>query len=135
MSSWTTGQEELLREMGHLGVDAVQAEMKRRFGVERSRRSIEVHASRIRCSLRKLEVCPMCGAIGVHLNRQSGMCARCTLEMHVAEEAAFNELLELEAKGCEEGPELEAAKREWARLRQRNSRLCREYGLKGKRGR
>lgn len=135
MSAWTTGQEELLRELGHRGVEAVQAEMRRRFGVERSRRSIEVHASRIRVSLRRLEVCPGCGAVGVHLNRQSGMCARCTLEMHVAEEAAFNEILELEARGCEEGPEIEAARREWARLRQRNSRLCREHGLRGKRER
>ncbi|MDN0055552.1 hypothetical protein [Collinsella ihumii] len=135
MSAWTTGQEELLRELGHLGAEAVREEMRRRFGVERSRRSIEVHASRIHVSLRRLEVCPMCGAVGVHLNRQSGACSRCTVEMHVAEEAAFNEILELEARGCEEGPELEAARREWARLRQRNSRLMRKHGLRGKRGR
>ena len=129
---WTTGQEEVLREHGHEGVLAVQRALIRECGAERSVGAIQAHASRIRVSLRVLEVCPCCGAAGARLNRQSGMCPRCTLEAHVAEERAFSELLALEAAGCEEGPELEAARREYARLRQANSRTRRRHGLAGK---
>ena len=135
MSAWTTGQNDVIRELAHLGAAAVREEIRRRYGVERTVRAIEMQASRIHASLRVLSVCPQCGAIGVRLNRQSGMCPRCTEEAHVAEERAFNELLHREAEGCEEGPEIEAARREYARLRQQNSRLMRKYGLKGKRER
>lgn len=113
----------------------MREEIRRRYGVERSVRAIEMQASRIHASLRVLSVCPQCGAVGVRLNRQSGMCPRCTEEAHVAEERAFNELLRREAEGCEDGPEIEAARREYARLRQQNSRLMRKFGLKGKRER
>lgn len=135
MSVWTTGQNDVIRELGHRGAAAVREEIRRRYGVERSVRAIEMQASRIHASLRVLSVCPQCGAVGVRLNHQSGMCPRCTEEAHVAEERAFNEILRREAEGCEEGPEIEAARREYARLRQQNSRLMRKYGLKGKRER
>lgn len=135
MSAWTTGQNDVIRKLGYRGAAAVREEIRRRYGVERTVRAIEMQASRIHASLRVLSVCPQCGAIGVRLNRQSGMCPRCTEEAHVAEERAFNELLHREAEGCEEGPEIEAARREYARLRQQNSRLMRKYGLKGKRER
>ena len=135
MSAWTTGRNDVIRELGHRGAAAVREVIRRRYGVERTVRAIEMQASRIHASLRVLSVCPQCGAIGVRLNRQSGMCPRCTEEAHVAEERAFNELLHREAEGCEEGPEIEAARREYARLRQQNSRLMRKYGLKGKRER
>ena len=125
----------MIRELGHRGAVAVREEIRRRYGVERSVRAIEMQASRIHASLRVLSVCPQCGAVGVRLNRQSGMCSRCTEEEHVAEERAFNEILRREAEGCEEGPEIEAARREYARLRQQNSRLMRKFGLKGKRER
>ena len=135
MSVWTTGQNDVIRELGNRGAAAVREEIRRRYGVERSVRAIEMQASRIHASLRVLSVCPQCGAVGVRLNRQSGMCPRCTEEAHVAEERAFNEILRREAEGCEEGPEIEAARREYARLRQQNSRLMRKFGLKGKRER
>lgn len=125
----------MIRELGNRGAAAVREEIRRRYGVERSVRAIEMQASRIHASLRVLSVCPQCGAVGVRLNRQSGMCPRCTEEAHVAEERAFNEILRREAEGCEEGPEIEAARREYARLRQQNSRLMRKFGLKGKRER
>ena len=48
------------------------------------------------------------------------------------EERALNELLRREAEGREEGSELEVERRECARLRQQNSRLMHEHGLKGK---
>lgn len=132
---WTTGQDNTLREVGHLGVEFAVAELARRHGAVRSPHAVQAHASRIRVSLRNREVCPGCGAVGVRLNRQSGMCKRCTVQAHVEEERAFNELLELETTGCEEGPEVDAARREYARLRQRNSRLIRKHGLRGKRRR
>lgn len=132
---WTTRQEEVMRELGHLGAAAVQEAIERRCGVRHSIRAIESHASRIRVSLKVRQVCPECGAVGVRLQRVSGMCRRCTELAHVAEERAFCDLLELEAAGCEEGSEIEEARREYARLRQKSSRLRRRYGLAGKRGR
>lgn len=132
---WTLRQEEVLREFAHEGADVVCAALASECGVVRSVRAVEMHASRIHVSLRRLETCPECGAMGVRLNRVSGMCPLCTELLHVEEERAFSELLALEAAGCEEGPELDAARREYARLRQQNSRTCRKFGLRGKRGR
>lgn len=132
---WTTRQEEVVREVGHLGAAAVQEALVRECGAHHTIRAIEAHASRIRVSLRVRTVCPECGAVGVTIQRVSGMCNRCTELAHVAEEKAFCDLLELEAQGCEEGPEIEAARREYARLRQKSSRLRRKHGLAGKRGR
>ena len=132
---WTTRQEEIVREQCFRGAEAVRDAIERECGVRRSVRAVEAHASRMRVSLRVRSECLGCGAVGVRLNRQSGMCARCTEEAHVAEERAFNELLRAEAAGCDEGPEVDAARREWARLRQQNSRLMRKHGLRGKRGR
>lgn len=136
MSPWTVRQEEVMREHCFRGAAAVREALLAECGVERSVRAIEAHASRIHMSLKVREQCPECGVIGVRLNRRSGMCARCTELMHVEEERAFNELLEAEAAGHDEGDELAALRREYAMLRQRNSRLCRKHGLpsKGKRG-
>ena len=53
----------------------------------------------------------------------------------MAEEEAFNQLLEAEAAGCDGGPEYEELHRRWAQLRQKNSRLMRKHNLKGKRER
>ena len=53
----------------------------------------------------------------------------------MAEEEAFNQLLEAEAVGCDGGPEYEELHRRWAQLRQKNSRLMRKHNLKGKRER
>lgn len=87
-------------------------------------------------SLRVRTVCPECGAVGVHLNRQSGLCARCTELMHLREEVAFNEILQAEA---EEAADREGGiaeiRRERDRMRKRNSRLCKKYGLKSRRDR
>ena len=124
-----------MRERGYLGAEGVRRALLEEYGVERSIHAIEMHASRIHVSLRRLEVCPECGAAGVRINRVSGMCPLCTERQHVEEERAFGELLAAEAAGCEEGPALDAARREYARLRQQNSRTCRKFGLRGKRGR
>ncbi len=129
---WTVRQEEVMRENCFRGAAAVQEALLRECGVSRTIRAIEAHASRIHMSLRVRAQCPECGAIGVRLNRQTGMCAGCTELMHVEEERAFNELLEAEAASAENGDELERLRREYAALRQRNSRLCRKHGLASK---
>ena len=134
-AEWTTRQEEVVREFGHLGVGRVQRELERQCGVTRSTRSIESKASRIHVSLRIQQVCPECGVVGVRLNRQSGLCARCTELMHLNEEVAFNELLQREREEKASEAEVADIRRERDRMRQRNSRLCRKYGLKSRRDR
>ncbi|NGM17426.1 hypothetical protein GMI70_05330 [Eggerthellaceae bacterium zg-893] len=129
MMFWTVRQEEVMRENCFRGAKAVQEALLRECGVRRSIRAIEMHASRLHMSLKVRAACPECGRIGVHLNRQSGMCARCTEFMHVEEERAFNELLQAEAEDAENGRLIEELRREYAALRQRNSRLCRKHGL------
>lgn len=133
-SPWTCRQEEVMREYCYLGAVGVRDAIWRECGVRRSVRSVEAHASRIHVSLKVRPRCPECGTIGVRIVRTTGMCPLCTERMHVEEERAYNELLEAEAAAVE-GPELEAVKREYARLRQANSRLRRRYGLPGKRER
>ena len=80
-------------------------------------------------------VCPSCGAVGVKINRQTGMCRRCTEEYHLAQERAFNEQLERERVEAEEAAAIDDVRRARDKMRQRNSRLCRKYGLKGRRER
>lgn len=132
MTFWTIRQEEVMREHCYRGAAAVQEALLRECGVHRSVRAIEMHASRIHMSLRVRPQCPECGVIGTRLNRQSGMCVRCTELMHVEEERAFNELLEAEAAEVTKPEEIERLQREYTALRQRNSRLCRKHGLKPK---
>lgn len=88
-----------------------------------------------RDSLAIQTVCPQCGAVGVKINRQTGMCPLCTERYHLEQERAFNEQLERERAHAEESTELEEVRRERDMMRQRNSRLCRKYGLKGRRER
>lgn len=132
---WTTGELDVMRANGHLGVEAVREALRRECGTDRSVRSIESQASRCHVSLRVRQVCPECGVVGVRLNRQSGMCPRCTELMHLNEELAFNEILEREREEKADAGEVAAIRRERDRVRQRNSRLCRKYGLKSRRDR
>lgn len=137
MSWWTEEQDDILREVSFRGAEYAAAEIKRRCGVSRTVRAVEMRASRIHCSLAVQTVCPQCGAVGVKINRQTGMCPLCTERFHLEQERAFNEQLERERAHAEESAELEAVRRERDRMRQRNSRLCRKYGLtpKSKRNR
>ena len=135
MSEWTTRQEEIVREFGHYGVERVQRELVRQCGSRRSFRSIESKASRIHVSLRVRTVCPECGLVGVRLNRQSGMCVRCTELMHLNEEMAFNELLMAEREELAAEADVAEIRRERDRMRQQNSRLCRKFKLRTRRQR
>ena len=73
--------------------------------------------------------------MGTKINRQTGMYPLCTERFHLEQERAFNEQLERERAACEQSDELAGVRRERDMMRQRNSRLCRKYGLKGKRER
>lgn len=134
-AEWTTRLKEIVREYGHLGVDAVQRELLKQCHVHRSARSIESKASRIHVSLRMQQVCPECGVVGVRLSRQSGLCAKCTELMHLNEEVAFDELLQREREKKADEAEVAEIRRERDRLRQRNSRMCRKFGLPSRRDR
>lgn len=131
MSFWTTGHEEVLREFCHQGAQAVSDEIFNRYGVYHSPHAVEMYAHRVHVSLRKMRECPECGMLVDHLNRQTGLCARCSEVQHVERERAYNQILEREAKEAEN--ELSDATREYAALRQRNSRLRRKHGLKSTR--
>ena len=132
---WTTKQDSILRELGHLGVEAVREAIFRECGISRSARSIENRASRIHVSLAVRQVCPECGVVGLRLNRQSGLCPRCTELMHLNEEIAFNEILQQEREAATDEGEIAGIRRERDKMRQRNSRLCRKYGLPTRRDR
>ena len=135
MTSWTTKQDSILRELGHLGVDAVREAILRECGIDRTVRSIEVRASRIHVSPAVRQVCPECGVVGLRLNRQSGLCPRCTELMHLNEEIAFNEILQREREEAADDDAIAGIRRERDKMRQRNSRLARKFGLKGRRER
>lgn len=135
MTEWTTRQDSLIRELGHLGAAAVAAAILDECGVERSVRAVEVRASRIHASLRAQPVCPDCGVVGVRLNRQSGLCPKCTELMHLNEEIAFNEILQEERDAATDEEAIAGIRRERDKMRQRNSRLCRKYGLPTRRER
>lgn len=130
---WTEGQDDVIRECSFRGAEFVAGELLRRCGVARSAHAVEMRASRIRCSLAVQTVCPDCGAVGLTLNRQSGLCPRCTERLHVEQQRAFAE--QLEAERVEALAEAEELRRENAVLRKRNSRTCRKYGLEGRRAR
>ena len=112
MSWWTEEQDDVLREVSFRGAAYAAAEIERRCSVRHSVR-----------------------AVGVKINRQTGMCPLCTERYHLEQERAFNEQLEREREACERSEELAEVRRERDMMRQRNSRLCRKYGLKGRRER
>ena len=135
MTEWTTKQDSIIRELGHLGADAVRKAIERECGVSRSARSIENRASRIHASLKVRQVCPECGVVGLRLNRQSGLCPKCTEIQHLNEEIAFNEILQAEREAATNEADIAGIRRERDKMRQRNSRLCRKYGLPTRRDR
>lgn len=135
MIPWTTRQDSILRELGYLGAEAVRDAILRECGVYRTLHAVEHRASRIHVSLKVRQVCPECGVVGLRLNRQSGLCPKCTELMHLNEEIAFNEILQAEREAATNPDEIAGIRRERDRIRQRNSRLCRKYGLPTRRER
>lgn len=121
----TEEQDDILREVSFRGEAFAAAEIERHCGVRHSVRALEMRANRIHCSLAVQTVCPQCGAVGVKINRQTGMCPLYTGLYRLEQERAT----------CERSNKLADVRRERDKMRQRNSRLCRKYGLKGKRKR
>ena len=132
---WDEKQDDVLRECSYRGAGFVAAELMRRLGARHSVRAVEMRASRIHCSLAVQTVCPECGAVGVGLNRQTGMCRLCTERYHLECEKVFNERLEAERMAAEDSAEVDAVRRERDRLRKANSRLKRKHGLKAEKPR
>lgn len=132
---WTTREIEVMRERGYMGAEAVRRALLAECGSDRTIRSIESQASRYHVSLKVRHVCPECGVVGIRLNRQSGLCPACTERLHLAEEVAFNEILQREAEEKAGEAEVASIRRERDRMRKRNSRLCKRHGLKTRRER
>ena len=126
---WTTAQMDTIRELGHLGADAVRDEIERRYGVSHTTHAVEMMAFRIHTPLKVQQVCPDCGVVGLRVNRQTGLCPRCTERLHLEEATAFNDLL-IEERLEAEGTMTDEMRRGYDAMRQRNSRLCRKHGLK-----
>lgn len=129
-AEWKTGQESVMREYAHLGVEGVKAKLKELCGVERSVSAIKMQASRRNVSLAKKTQCPQCHALGVRLNRQTGLCVRCNRQLNIEQQKIYNEMLEKEREMAENPDDLEELGREYDMLRQQASRLKRKHGLK-----
>lgn len=63
------------------------------------------------------------------------MCPKYTKLVHLNEEIAFNEILQAEREEAADEEAIAGIRRERDKMRQRNSRLCRKYGLKTRRQR
>lgn len=132
---WDEKQDDVLRECSYRGAKYVRDEIERRCGASHSVAAVEMRASRIHCSLAVQTVCPSCGAVGVNLNRATGMCRLCSERYHLEQERAFAEVLERERAEAEDPGRIAEARRERDAQRQRNSRTCRRYGLPSRRAR
>ena len=80
-------------------------------------------------------VCPECGAVGVKINRQTGMCRRCTEEFHLAQERAFNEQLERERAHAEDAADIDDVRGSGTGCVSGTAGCAASTGLKGKRER
>lgn len=133
MSLRTEKQDDALREMSSRGAAYAAAEIERRCDVRHSMRAVKTRANRIRCSLAVQRVCPSCGAVGVKIQPTDGYVQPVrTKECRLSQERAFNEQLERKRAEAEDAAEIDDVRRERDGMRQRNSRLRRKYGLKGR---
>ena len=126
---WTTGQAEVISELRFRGAEAIRDAIEQRYGIHRSVHAVEIYASRLGISLRTRTECPECGDIDVKINRLTGLCPKCSDYYHLQEEIAFNEAIMRERIENTSGPDQEQARRDYNAERQRNLRLCKEYGF------
>ena len=135
MIYWTTDEEDVLVAYAHLGAEAVSAALLRECGTRRSPRAVQQYAHRIGVSLRVLGTCPDCGAVGVRLNYRNGLCDSCAAEKRLRENVAMNDILMREREAAADPARLAELVREDDAKRQDNARICRKFGLLGKRQR
>ena len=126
---WTTGQAEVVSELRYRGAEAIRDAIEQRYGVHRSVHAVEIFASRLGISLKARTECPECGNIDVKINRLTGLCPKCSEYLHLQEEIAFNEVIMRERIENTTGPDQEQARRDYNAERQRNLRLCKQYGF------
>ena len=135
MIYWTTEEEDVLQAYAHLGAEGVSAALLRECGTRRSARAVQQYAHRIGVSLRKLGTCPECGTVGVKLNYRNGLCESCAAERRLRENVAMSDILLREREAASDPARIEEVMREDDAKRQDNARLCRRFGLLGKRKR
>lgn len=109
--NWTTEEIRYLEEHAGDGAEAVAK------ALHRTRRSVEVQASKYGISLRRFWVCPKCGMrVSKPLSSRTGWCSACTKESRC--DAIAEQVRELE----EEVRRNERIERERQRLYSRKSR-------------
>lgn len=119
---WSEDQDDVLCECSFRGAAFARDEIERRCGVAHSLHAVQT-------------VRPECGAVGVVINRQTGMRRLCAERYHLEQERAFAEVLERKRAEAEDPERIAEARRERDAQRQRNSRTCRRYGLPSRRAR
>lgn len=134
---WTTDQEAILGEFGHLGAEACREIIYQRTGVRRTVDATWRHASRIGASCFKYVTCPRCGRHGKKLNEETGLCRACNELQRSEDQRRLNVQIYREIRNMENGTDYEynVNKRRHDAIRQANSRLCRKHGLPGLRER
>ena len=124
MSRWSREQDEYLLEHAHEGLERVQADMRRRFGVARTPEAIRRHAYRIGAPLVRYEQCPECGRKVDHLVH--GLCYACNQHLLAETHRAKAEALRAEVERNSSLAERRRAEREVEREKARASRLRRK---------
>lgn len=130
LARWSDEQDEILRTCGSLGVEYCVREIHRQCGVIRSAEATKRHASRIGASLLVYTICPRCGKPVKQANKQTGLCRVCNERERTERQEAFNTTIRREIRELNDEREYQDAKRNHARIRKENSRLCRAYGIK-----
>jgi hypothetical protein len=122
MIPWGPEEDDVIFELGHLGAEAVSREIRRRCGTRRSAHAVEQRASRIHASLARRSVCPRCGAVGVRINKATGLCRLCADKEFLERARAQGERLEAERAAAEDPERIAEVRREWDAQRSQNYR-------------
>lgn len=132
---WTKEQDEILMECGNHGPDECAEIIYARTGRRHTVEAVRRHAYRIGASLVVYSICPGCGKKAAKVNKHDGLCRTCHERELAQEQRRINSKLRAEIAALDSEDEYRRAVSEHAKVRQENSRLCRKYGLPGKRER
>lgn len=85
MIPWTADEERFLMQNGNRGAEWCRKEIAKRFHTKRTRRAVEIHASKLGVSLRKFRAveCPECHLEYTRLVPSTGMCRECTARANI----------------------------------------------------
>lgn len=115
---WTTGQAQVLRQYGDQGVDKCVQMLRVRYGIVRTRSSVQMKASRLGISLCARETCPGCGRTVKRL-RQSGFCDLCSMREAATPRKEMARVMREAEYTKEERDAIRDARRERDRMRKR----------------